>query len=151
MLQIWFEWHNKIFKRFHVGLKLEWGLWDKYWFYLRFPLVGLWCPLGSNLCKRAGGHSMTTEACTSLAQVCVVWRSGSSLELSALCLKVMILRRIDLIIGAWQIYIYTYQKMYVLSPNTCHGLSIMYVTLRVKLFSVERQRTGLMINQPRFR
>ena len=53
---------------------------------------------GSNLSKHAGGHSMTieactsfadghsvsTEACTSLARVCVVWRSGSSLELSSL-------------------------------------------------------------------
>ena len=56
---------------------------------------------GSYLSKHAGGHSMTTEACTSLtgghwvptevctslARVCVVWRSGSSLELSTLCLR----------------------------------------------------------------
>ena len=30
---------------------------------------------------------MITEACTSLAGVCVVWVSGSSLERSALCFK----------------------------------------------------------------
>ena len=49
--------------------------------FLQLPL---WCPLGSNLCKHAGGHSVTTESCTSLAYVCVVCMSGSSLELSAL-------------------------------------------------------------------
>ena len=30
-----------------------------------FSLVAVWCPLGSNLCKHAVGHSRTTEACTS--------------------------------------------------------------------------------------
>ena len=49
--------------------------------FLQLPL---WCPLGSSFCKHGGGQSVTTGACTSLARVCVVWRSGSSLELSAL-------------------------------------------------------------------
>ena len=53
-------------------------------FHSRFSAVSLWCPLGSNLSKHADGHSVTTEACTSLTQVCVVWRSGSALKLSAL-------------------------------------------------------------------
>ena len=52
--------------------------------FLQLPL---WCNLGSNLCKHAGGHSVTTEAHTSRAQVCVVWRSGSSLEPSLLCIR----------------------------------------------------------------
>ena len=52
--------------------------------FLQLPF---WCPLGSNLCKQNGGQSVTTEACTSLARVCVVWRSESSLGLSALCVK----------------------------------------------------------------
>ena len=45
----------------------------------------LWYFVGGNSCKHAGGHSVTTEAYISLARVCVLWRSGSSLELSALC------------------------------------------------------------------
>ena len=52
------------------------------WGFLELPL---WCPLGSSLCKHASGHSVATEACTSLARLCVVWTSGSSMELSALC------------------------------------------------------------------
>ena len=61
---------NKIFKKIHVGLKLEWGLLDKYWlswkrllfeFFFQLPL---WCPFGSNLWKHACGHSVTTEACS---------------------------------------------------------------------------------------
>ena len=64
-----------------------------------FLQLSLWCPLGSNLCKYSGGqsvtseactshydgHSVTTEACTLTGRVCVVWRCGSSLDLSALC------------------------------------------------------------------
>ena len=53
------------------------------WFIRGFLQLPLWCPHGSNLCKHAGGHSVTTKACTLLAWVCLVWRSGSSLELSA--------------------------------------------------------------------
>ena len=56
------------------------------WFFFFFQLP-LWCPLGSNFCKHAGGHPVTTEACTSLATVCVVCKSASSLELSALWFK----------------------------------------------------------------
>ena len=44
--------------------------------FLQLPL---WCPLGNNVCK----HSVTTEACASLAGCCVVWRSGCSLVLPA--------------------------------------------------------------------
>ena len=49
--------------------------------FLQLPL---WCPLRSNLHKHAGGYPVTTEACISLAGVFVVWRSGSSLDLSVL-------------------------------------------------------------------
>ena len=55
------------------------------WGFLQLPFR---FPLGSNLCKYAGGHSVTTEACTSLAAVCVVWRPGSSVELSAICWRI---------------------------------------------------------------
>ena len=34
--------------------------------------------------QTCGGHSVTIEAYTTLARVCVLWRSGSSMELSAL-------------------------------------------------------------------
>ena len=57
-------------------------------FFRGFIQLPFWCPLGSNLSKHAGRHWVTTESCAWLAQVCVVWRSGSSLELSALCIKV---------------------------------------------------------------
>ena len=54
--------------------------------YIRgFLQLFLWCPLGSNLCKHAGGDPVTTDACTSLSRV--VWRSGRSLELSAICME----------------------------------------------------------------
>ena len=49
--------------------------------------VFFWCPLGSYLCKHAGGYLVTTEACTTphlTSRVRVVWRSESSLKLSAL-------------------------------------------------------------------
>ena len=38
----------------------------------------------SNLCKHAGGHSVTTTVAYISLAGCVVWWSGSSLELSAL-------------------------------------------------------------------
>ena len=101
--KISFEGHKQIPQIFHVGLKPEWVFRtniDKVEndFHLRFSSVALWCPLGSNLSNHvsghsvtteactslAGGHSVTTEACTSLARVCVVWRSKSSMELSVL-------------------------------------------------------------------
>ena len=58
----------------------------------------LWCPLGSNLSKHADGHSLTTKGCTFLSQVCVVWRSDSSLELFALWYD----------IPSYNMYIYIY-------------------------------------------
>ena len=39
-------------------------------FHLRFSSVAVWHPLGCNLCKHAGGHSVTTEACTSTHFTC---------------------------------------------------------------------------------
>ena len=54
-------------------------------FICGFPQLLLWCPLGSYICKHGGGHSVSSEACTSFAAACVVWRSGSSLKLFALC------------------------------------------------------------------
>ena len=55
------------------------------YFISGFRQSPLWCHLGSNVCKYADGHSVTTEVRTSFAAACAVWRSGSSLELSALC------------------------------------------------------------------
>ena len=52
-----------------------------------FRQLPLWCPFRNNLCKHAGGHSVISEVCTSLAWICVLWRSGSSLELSELCIQ----------------------------------------------------------------
>ena len=82
----WMEFVGQVF------IKLEMS---SNWCFLQFSL---WCPLGSDLYKHpggrsvtsdacislSGGHSVTTEACTSPSKVCVVWRSGRSLELSAL-------------------------------------------------------------------
>ena len=72
----------KIFKKFHVGLKFEWGLWDQYWLSCeRLPFEVFF----SCLCEGLPGiayanmlvtHSVTTEACshlTSLVWVCVLW------------------------------------------------------------------------------
>ena len=39
-----------------------------------FPELKAWCPFGSDLCKHTGNHSVTTEACTSLARS--VWYGG---------------------------------------------------------------------------
>ena len=84
---------NIIFKQIQYRFKIWMGSVGQIFIELEtsfirgFRQLSLWCPLRSNLCRHTGGHSMTTEACTSLARVCVVWRSGSSLELSALCRK----------------------------------------------------------------
>ena len=80
---------NKIFKNVMDVENLNWvcrTYIDKVWniFHSRFSSVAPWCLLGSNLSKHVGSHSVTTEACNYLAPVCVVWRSGSPLELSAL-------------------------------------------------------------------
>ena len=45
----------------------------------------MWWPHGSYLCKHAGDHSVTTETCSSLVWICVVWRPESLMELSARC------------------------------------------------------------------
>ena len=37
------------------------------WGFLQLPV---WCPLGSYLCKHAGDHSVTTEACSSSQLTC---------------------------------------------------------------------------------
>ena len=56
----------KIFKKFHVGLKFEWGLWDQNWSSCeRLPFeLPLWWTLGNCLCKHAVHHSVTTGACS---------------------------------------------------------------------------------------
>ena len=54
-------------------------------FYSRISSVVFWRPLGSDLCKHAGSHSVTTEGCTWLARVCVVWGSRGSFKLIAQC------------------------------------------------------------------
>ena len=66
----------KIFKQFHVGLTFKWGLKDQYWvscerLHFRFSLVAHPCAPGSNLCKHAGDHSVTTEACRSPHLTCL--------------------------------------------------------------------------------
>ena len=80
---------NKIFKKLHVGLKIKYDLLkicptkhsqvgtSSIRSFLQLPI---WFHLGCNLCKHAGGHSVTIEACTSFTGVCVVWRSWSSME-----------------------------------------------------------------------
>ena len=62
-----------------------WTFLNKYWLTWTFSLVALWYPLGSTRCKHAAGHPVATEACNSIARVCVVWISRSSVGLSALC------------------------------------------------------------------
>ena len=62
---------------------------------LGFLQLSLWCPLMQtcwwslsdqcNVHLHSDGHSVTTEACTLIEKVCVVWRCGSSLDLFALC------------------------------------------------------------------
>ena len=76
---------NPNFQKIYLGLKS--------FFIPCFLQLPLWYPLGSNLCKHGDGYSVTIEACTSLAGVCVVWRSGSSLELAALWQNRPICRR----------------------------------------------------------
>ena len=88
---IWRTKHT-IFEKFHVVLEPEWPLWDKCWlswkhlqfevfFRCRWPLSDQW-----SVHPTFWWYSVTTEACTSPAKVCVVWRSGSWLELSVLWL-----------------------------------------------------------------
>ena len=86
---------NKILKKNTCMCKIWMGFLGQIFIELETSLVRgflqlpLWWPLGNDLWKHAGGHSVTNEACTSLAWVCVIRRSGSSLELSALCLELI--------------------------------------------------------------
>ena len=57
-------------------------------------IIGIWMSIAihsSANTPHTGGHSVTPEAYTSLAQVCVEWRFVSSLELSVLCLQLIFL------------------------------------------------------------
>ena len=77
---------QKIPCRFKTWMGFVGQIWIKLeasfiWGFLQLPI---WYPLRSSLCKHAGGNSVTSVACTLLARVCVVWRSGRSMELSVL-------------------------------------------------------------------
>ena len=67
---------NKIFKK---NNKCRFKTWiDKYWLSRICPPFGfsqlrLWCPLGSNICKHAGGHSGTTEVFVSYRGMEALW------------------------------------------------------------------------------
>ena len=52
-----------------------------------FVQLPIWCPLRSNSFIHSGSHQVITEACTSHAEMCVVWRYGRSLGLYALWTK----------------------------------------------------------------
>ena len=90
-------------RKISCRLKLEWGLYVKYrlswkcrqfdvFFSYPFDILSgatyanmLVATLPTEACTLLpGGHSVTTEACTSPAKVCVVWRSGSS-GIGAIC------------------------------------------------------------------
>ena len=65
---LWQKYH-KIFKK-NNAYNLNWVYRTNTdlvgnFFHSGFHSVALWYPLGSNLCKHAGGHSVATEACTS--------------------------------------------------------------------------------------
>ena len=57
--------------KIHVGFKTSMGFVGQIFINLEtsfiraFLHLPLWCPLWGSLCKHAGGHSVTTEACTS--------------------------------------------------------------------------------------
>ena len=67
-----------------------------------FIQLSIWCPLGSNLCEPVGVHTVTTEGCASLAGVCVVWGSRSSLGLYAL----WVVASCHILYSLYSIYIY---------------------------------------------
>ena len=83
----------KIFKKFHVGLKFEWGLWDQYWLScerLAFE-VFLSClfdgPLGiayANMLATTQWPLERAANLTSVVWVCVLWLPESLMGLSAL-------------------------------------------------------------------
>ena len=84
----------KIFKKFHVGLKFEWGFKDQYWLNcerLAFE-VFLSClfdgPLGIAYANMLATTQWPLERAvhlTSLVWVCVLWLPESLMDLSALC------------------------------------------------------------------
>ena len=77
----------KIFKKFHVGLKFKWSLYYQYWGSCEcLPFeVFFSCLCDGLLCKHAGDHSMTTEACSSPHLTCLglcgmaVWRLNGAI------------------------------------------------------------------------
>ena len=85
---------NKIFKKFHVGLKFEWSLQDQYWLSCeRLPFeVFFSClcdgPLGIAYANMLATTQWPLERAahrTSLVWVCVLWLPESLMDLSALC------------------------------------------------------------------
>ena len=105
MSKMSFEGQKQNLRKISCRLRVEWGLYVKYrlsWkcrqfdVFFSYPFDILSGATYANMLVATlpsevstllpGGHSVTTEACTSPAKVCVVWTSGSSLELSALCL-----------------------------------------------------------------
>ena len=87
---------HQIFKKIHVGLKLEWGSHDKYWLNCeRLPFeVYFSCPFDVLLGVTYANMLVATQwplkrapHLTFLAWVCVIWMSESSLELSALWVR----------------------------------------------------------------
>ena len=85
--------HTKSSKKFHVGLKFEWGLWDQYWLScerLAFE-VFLSClfdgPLGiayANMLATTQWPLERAANLTSVVWVCVLWLPESLTGLSAL-------------------------------------------------------------------
>ena len=85
----------KIFKKFHAGLKFEWGLWDPCWLSCeRLPYEVFFSCLCDGLLGATYANILVTTQwplkraahLTSFVWVCVVWRPISFMELSALCL-----------------------------------------------------------------
>ena len=92
----------KIFRKFHVGLKFEWGLKDQYWLScerLAFE-VFLSClcdgPLGiayANMLATTQWPLERASHLTSLVWVCILWLPESLMDLSVLCIFLKIFSR----------------------------------------------------------
>ena len=85
----------KIVKKFHVGLKFEWGLWDQYWLSCeRLPFEVFFSCLCDGRLRIAYANMLVTTQwpleraadLTSLVWVCVLWLPESLMGLSALWL-----------------------------------------------------------------
>ena len=83
----------KIFKKFHVGLKFEWGWLDQYWLSCEgLPFEVFFSCLYDGLLGIAYANMLVTTKwplkraahLASLVRVCVVWLPESLMELSAL-------------------------------------------------------------------